>query len=117
MRATRPMRSLPEDPTPMASKRPNPSSHSDPRPAIPIGARVDRHAATTASGEPGTLRVVVGDSAQGTEIVGEDALKRLPSLIGKPDAAIWVDLIAPTPGQAQEVGKALKLHPLIVEDV
>jgi magnesium transporter len=101
----------------MASKRPNPASHSDPRPDIPIGGRVDRHPATTASGEPGTLRVVVGDSAKGTEIVGEDALKRLPTLCGKAKPAIWVDLIAPTPGQAQEVGTALKLHPLIVEDV
>jgi magnesium transporter len=101
----------------MASKRPNPASHSDPLPVVPIGARVDRHPATTASGEPGTLRVVVGDSPMGTEIVGEDALRQLPALIGKPDAVIWVDLIAPTSGQAQEVGTALKLHPLIVEDV
>ena len=70
----------------MASKRPNPASHSDPRPDIPIGGRVERHPATTASGEPGTLRVVVGDSAKGTEIVGEDALKRLPTLCGKAEA-------------------------------
>ncbi len=101
----------------MASKRPNPASHSDPRPLPPIGAPVDRHAATTSDDQPGTLRVVIADSDKGTEIVGPEALKRLPSLIGTADAPIWVDLIAPTPEQAQEVGTALSLHPLIVEDV
>jgi magnesium transporter len=100
-----------------ASKRPNPASHSDARPLPPIGRRIDRHPATTADDKPGTLRVVIADGDTGTEILGEDALKRLPSLIGKADAPIWVDLIAPTPSQAQEVGAALSLHPLIVEDV
>jgi Mg2+ and Co2+ transporter CorA len=28
-----------------------------------------------------------------------------------------VDLVAPTPNQAEKIGKALGLHPLIVEDV
>ena len=30
---------------------------------------------------------------------------------------MWVDLVAPTPTQAEQVGDALGLHPLIVEDV
>ena len=101
----------------MASKRPNPASHSDPRPLPPIGAHVDRHPATAASDEPGTLRVVIADTDAGTEIGGPDALKRLPSLIGTDKPPVWVDLIAPTAAQAQEVGTALSLHPLIVEDV
>ena len=100
----------------MASKRPNPASHSDPRP-IPIGVRVERHHATTTTDEPGTLRVVVADSDQGTEIAGPDALEQLPGLLRAGKPPIWVDLIAPTPAQAQEVGTALSLHPLIVEDV
>jgi magnesium transporter len=103
----------------MASTRPNPASHSDPRPVppVPIGARVDRHYATTTTDQPGTLRVVVADNDQGTEIDGADALERLPSLLGDGKPAIWVDLVAPTPAQAQDVGTALSLHPLIVEDV
>ena len=101
----------------MAAKRPNPASHSDPRPLPPIGARVDRHPATSAGDQPGTLRVVIADGDAGTEIVGAEALAQLPSLLGEDRPPIWADLIAPTPAQAQEVGIALSLHPLIVEDV
>ena len=101
----------------MASTRPNPASHSDPRPVPAIGVRVARHRATTTTDKPGTLRVVVGDSDQGTEIVGADALHRLPGLLGPGKPAIWVDLVAPTQAQTEEVGRALSLHPLIVEDV
>jgi magnesium transporter len=79
--------------------------------------RVERHPATTTTDEPGTLRVLIADSDQGTEIVGPEALKQLPGLIGADKPSIWVDLVAPTPTQAQDVGTALSLHPLIVEDV
>jgi magnesium transporter len=41
----------------------------------------------------------------------------MAELLGKPKARVWVDLIAPTQAQAQKVGDALSLHPLIVEDV
>ena len=100
----------------MASTRPNPASHSDPRP-IPIGGRLSRHGATAKTDAPGTLRVVAVAGAQMTELEGTEALARLPELIGRPDVGLWVDLIAPTPTQAKEVGAALALHPLIVEDV
>jgi magnesium transporter len=100
----------------MGSTRPNPASHSDPRP-IPVGARVSRHGAVAKTGEPGTLRVVVVAGEEVTELADAEALARLPKLVGRPDTTLWVDLIAPTPEQAQEVGAALKLHPLIVEDV
>ena len=81
----------------MASTPPNPASHSKP--------------------PPGTIRVaaVVGDKVQESE--GTDALEGLLDLCRKPGAAVWVDLTAPTPEQATEVGAALALHPLIVEDV
>jgi magnesium transporter len=100
----------------MASTRPNPASHSDPRP-IPIDARVSRQGAISKTDSPGTLRVVAATGETVTELEGAEALARLPELIGHPEAPLWVDLIAPTPAQAQEVGTALKLHPLIVEDV
>jgi magnesium transporter len=100
----------------MASKRPNPASHADPRP-IPIDARVSRHGAITKTDKPGTLRVTVVKDGKESELVGKEALERLPTLVRQTDAPIWVDLIAPTASQAKHVGKALSLHPLIVEDV
>ena len=100
----------------MASKRPNPAAHADPRP-IPIDARVSRQGAIAKTDKPGTLRVVAVSGKKETELAGKDALERLPELVGKPDAPIWVDLVAPTPDQAKQVGEALGLHPLIIEDV
>lgn len=99
----------------MASTRPNPASPSDvpaPRPG-PGTARSGRPAA----GQPGTIRVVSieGDAIHETE--GATALARLPEVLRQPDAAVWVDLIAPTAKQAEQVATALSLHPLILEDV
>ena len=66
---------------------------------------------------PGTIRVaaVVGEKVQ--ESAGAEALAGLAKLVRKPGAAVWVDLTAPSPEEAKEVGAALALHPLIVEDV
>jgi magnesium transporter len=100
----------------MASTRPNPASHSDPRP-IPVGVRVSRQGATTMTDQPGTLRVVAVAGGKGAELEGKAALAQLPKLLRQADTQLWVDLITPTQAQAQEVGAALKLHPLIVEDV
>jgi len=100
----------------MASTRPNPASHADPRP-IPVNEPVSRHGATTKSDRPGTLRVVTLSGDKVTEIEGAAALAKLPELLGRQDTPMWVDLIAPTPAQTKEVGAALSLHPLIVEDV
>ena len=100
----------------MASTRQNPASRSDRLPKGVVG-RIERHAATTTTDTPGTLRVLIADSDQGTEIVGANALARLPGLIGGGGPAVWVDLVAPTAAQALEVGKALSLHALIVEDI
>ena len=43
--------------------------------------------------------------------------RSFPSWSSKTDCSAWVDLVAPTPHQAQQVGEALGLHPLIIEDV
>jgi magnesium transporter len=104
----------------MASTRPNPASPSDEdldNPDIPLGVRVQRQGATGPAGQPGTIRVVALKGGQLHELEGADALAKLPELVGKPNCAAWVDLVAPTPNQAQQVGEALGLHPLIIEDV
>jgi magnesium transporter len=108
----------------MASTPPNPASPSDPElddpladPDIPLGVRVTRQGATGPAGQPGTIRVVALEGDKCHEIEGPTALAELPNLIGKPKASIWVDVIAPTPEQAREVGDALGLHELIVEDI
>jgi magnesium transporter len=101
----------------MASTPPNPASLSDDEPGIPLGVRVQRQGATGPAGQPGTIRVVALKSGQLHELEGADALAKLPDLVRKPDCSAWVDLVAPTPNQAQQVGEALGLHPLIIEDV
>ncbi len=103
----------------MAATPPNPGSPSDGTDPsdIPIGVRVRRQAATGPAGQPGTIRVVGYDGGTTDEHEGKAALERLPELLQKPDAAVWVDLVAPTQNQAEHVGKALGLHPLIIEDV
>ncbi len=55
----------------------------------------------------GVLRELQGDAAQ----------KALPELLGRPDAGVWVDLAAPSPSQVADVGAALGLHALVIEDV
>ncbi|HEX7950644.1 MAG TPA: magnesium transporter CorA family protein [Candidatus Limnocylindrales bacterium] len=69
----------------------------------------------------GTIRVAVASGEAGAgavrELEGEDALAALPELRRGPGASVWVDLVRPTAQQAQAVGAALALHPLIVEDV
>ncbi|MEO8571966.1 MAG: magnesium transporter CorA family protein, partial [Chloroflexota bacterium] len=63
------------------------------------------------------LRLVAIAGDKDIELEGPAALAKLPGLLRNPDSPIWVDLIAPTKQQATEVGKAMSLHPLIVEDV
>jgi magnesium transporter len=107
----------------MASTPPNPVSRSDEEPDtpdipdIPLGVRVQRQGATGPAGQPGTIRVVALKGGQLHELEGADALAKLPELVKNPDCSAWVDLVAPTPTQAQQVGEALGLHPLIIEDV
>jgi len=106
----------------MASNPPEPGSPSEverpggaPSPFGPPPRRV--HAAST-TGQPGTIRIasLVG-TGEVTDTAGPAALATLPGLLAQSDACVWVDVIAPTSAQAQEVGDALALHPLIIEDV
>jgi magnesium transporter len=103
----------------MASTRPNPASPSDvaasasaPRP----GDR-PRHSTISGAAQPGTIRVTSVEGDVVHEAEGAVALTRLPELLRLPDAAVWVDLVTPTVKQAEQVAKALSLHPLILEDV
>jgi magnesium transporter len=101
----------------MASTPPNPASRSDGDIEIPLGVRVQRQGATGPAGQPGTIRVVALEGEKTRESEGAAALAVLPELLRAPDAAVWVDLVAPTATQAKQIGEALGLHPLIVEDV
>ena len=101
----------------MASTPPNPASPSEEEPDIPLGVRVQRQRATGPAGQPGTIRVVALKGTDVEESEGEEALASLPAALKRPKCSLWVDLVAPTPEQAQQVGEALGLHPLIIEDV
>jgi magnesium transporter len=84
---------------------------------IPLGVRVRRQPAIGPAGQPGTIRVSACVGHEVEELEGTKAVDRLAKLVARPDATVWVDLVAPTQRQSDEVGKALGLHPLIVEDV
>jgi magnesium transporter len=101
----------------MASTRPKPASPSDLPAEMPIQRRVRRALTTGPAGQPGRIRIVEVEGGTVRESEGAAALTRLPELLREPDAAVWVDLIAPTPALAKRVGEALALHPLVVEDV
>jgi magnesium transporter len=61
------------------------------------------------------VAVSIGEKVEESE--GHGSLAGLLDKCRKPGAAVWVDLTAPTAEQAKQVGAALALHPLIVEDV
>jgi len=84
---------------------------------IPLGVRVHRQPATGPADQPGTIHVAACHGRDVEELDGANAVDQLPSLIADPGALVWIDLVAPTSRQADDVGKALGLHPLIVEDV
>ena len=108
----------------MAAKPPNRGSRSEPTVTDPVawpilaGEQVTpRRRDATASGGPGVLTVVAVIDGQTRETTGDEALERLPELLRRPDASVWVDLSGPSREQVEQVGAALGLHPLIVEDV
>jgi magnesium transporter len=108
----------------MAAKRPSRGSLSDrevtgPTGIVPpIGEPVSprRRGATGTSG-PGTLTVVAVVGGESHEATGDEALRRLPEYRRQPNASVWVDLSGPSNEQVEQVGAALGLHPLVVEDV
>jgi magnesium transporter len=76
-----------------------------------------RRLAPVSSGTPGRIRIaaLTGETLRETE--GETALAGLRALLDDPGTTIWVDLADPSPAQVEAVGAALRLHPLIIEDV
>jgi len=100
----------------MTSTRPSPASSFDAAPGTGPG-RLARGGASRVAVQPGTIRIVAVEGDGIRESEGATALARLPELLGRPNAAVWVDLVAPTPKQAEQVASALALHPLILEDV
>ena len=101
----------------MASIPPNPASPSDDDPDFPLAARVQRQGATGPVGHPGVIRIVEREGDDVRESDGPEAVSGLAEMVRRPGAAVWVDLVAPTPEQALQVGHALGLHPLVIEDV
>jgi magnesium transporter len=76
-----------------------------------------RRLTPVSSGTPGRIRVAALTGETLHEIEGETALARLPTLLDDPGTTIWVDLADPSPAQVEAIGAALRLHPLIIEDV
>jgi len=70
-----------------------------------------------AAATPSAIRVVTVRDGEVAELVGDAAFAALPDLLHEANAATWVDLTSPTQEMALKVGRALELHPLIVEDV
>ncbi|MEA2607843.1 MAG: magnesium transporter [Chloroflexota bacterium] len=81
-------------------------------PALPSEAVAPRPAL-----KPATIRVVAVDGDTVKELEGSEAIAALPDLCKPPSASVWIDLTSPSVEQAKVVGRALQLHPLIVEDV
>jgi magnesium transporter len=82
-----------------------------------LGEPVASRRSPASSGPDGTIRVaaIVDGKLQETE--GAAALRHVPGWLGRSGASVWVDLAGPSADQMDAVGKALGLHPLIVEDV
>ena len=71
----------------------------------------------TSEGSTGVVRVAALVDGSLSETDGDAALDALPALLKRDDASVWVDLAGPSSEQVETVGKAIGLHPLIVEDV
>ncbi len=67
--------------------------------------------------DPGIARVVAVTDGQVEECEGTIALTRIPELLQRPNTSFWVDLSGPSNDQVDQIGAALGLHPLIVEDI
>ena len=63
------------------------------------------------------MRVAAVVEGKTEEWEGKTALAKLPELLRRSDASVWVDLSGPSDDQVKEVGAILALHPLIVEDI
>ena len=101
----------------MASSHPNPDSPSEPQVSRRDEPPARQRSRPGGRATPSAIRVVAIRDGEIVESVGDAALAELPDLLREPSAAVWVDLVSPTSDLALQVGAALDLHPLIVEDV
>ena len=108
----------------MAARRASRGSPSKPKVTDPVAGPIlagepvaPRRRGATTSGGPGVLTVTAVVDGKTRETTGAEALKRLPELLRHRNASVWVDLSGPSSEQVEEVGAALGLHPLVVEDV
>jgi magnesium transporter len=105
----------------MPEDRPTPASRSDARSEPISEGRLDapvivRHGVVVADG-PGRVRVFASTDGATTALTGDAAIAALPDLIKAPKTSVWVDLEGVSREQVETIGRALSLHPLIVEDV
>jgi len=68
-------------------------------------------------GQAGTIRVATVVDSTARELEGATALTQLPELLRRSGVDVWIDLTDPSDDQVEQVGAALTLHPLIVEDI
>ena len=100
----------------MASSHQNPGSPSDPGAGV-AHAIARRHKPAQRSGVSGAIRVTAVVDGELREFLGDAGVSELPALLVQPNASTWIDLTSPTQDLALRVGVALRLHPLVVEDV
>ena len=100
----------------MASSVPGQAPVPDPK-HLRAGEPVARRQVTSMSDAPGVLRICAMVGGTVHDVVGAEAMDRLPEFLRQPEASVWIDLSGPSQTQVEMVGAALSLHPLIVEDV
>jgi len=95
-------------------KTPNPTSPSDdgPRPDLAGAAPAIERRRPTPGG--GRLRVACWDGTGYSEWQGLDDIA---ARLAQPGTHLWIDLSGPTAAQVTHVTNALRLHPLIAEDI
>ena len=101
----------------MASTRQNSLSPSDDHVTRPrVGGASDARgdAAPPPGPSASAVRLAIGSSGKPS---ATRPSTRLPGCCAEPDTSVWIDATSPTPDQAQRIGRALGLHPLIAEDV
>jgi magnesium transporter len=95
---------------------PTPASSSD-RSTGRAGEPVARRRPPAGDHGPGTIRVYAIVEGKTEQLEGTAAMARLPELLRRSDASVWVDLSGPSNDQVEAIGPILGLHPLIVEDI
>ena len=100
----------------MATERTGTSPTADPK-HLRAGEPVARRQATSSGDAPGVVRICAMVDGTLHDVRGAEAMAQLAGFLHQPEASVWIDLSGPSPGQVEQVGAALALHPLIVEDV